>query len=117
MSRLFVTPWTIYSPWNSVGQNTGVGNLSLLQGIFPIQELNLDLQNCRWILFQLSYQGSPHTGHGILQARILQWVAFPFSRGSSQYRDQTQISHTAGGFFMGVLINKPFLKEGRMCEK
>ena len=37
--------------------------------------------------------------HGILQARILEWVAFPFSRGSSQPRDQTQVSHTAGGFF------------------
>ena len=35
--------------------------------------------------------------HGILQARILQWVAFPFSRGSSQPRDQTQVSQIAGG--------------------
>ena len=40
-----------------------------------------------------------YTIHGILQARILQWVAFPFSRGSSQPRDQTQVSRTAGGFF------------------
>ena len=40
-----------------------------------------------------------YTLHGILQARILEWVAFPFSRGSSQPRDQTQVSHTAGGFF------------------
>ena len=39
------------------------------------------------------------TVHGILQARILEWVAFPFSRGSSQPRDQTQISLIAGGFF------------------
>ena len=37
--------------------------------------------------------------HGILQARILEWVAFPFSRGSSQPRDQTQVSRIAGGFF------------------
>ena len=37
--------------------------------------------------------------HGILQARILEWVAFPFSRGSSQPRDQTQVFHIAGGFF------------------
>ena len=36
---------------------------------------------------------------GILQARILEWVAFPFSRGSFQPRDGTQISHIAGGFF------------------
>ena len=38
--------------------------------------------------------------HGILQARILEWVAFPFSRGSSQPRDRTQISHIAGRFFL-----------------
>ena len=37
--------------------------------------------------------------HGILQVRILEWVAIPFSRGSSQPRDQTQVSHIAGGFF------------------
>ena len=40
-----------------------------------------------------------YTVHGILQARILEWVALPFSRGSSQPRDQTQVSHIAGGFF------------------
>ena len=37
--------------------------------------------------------------HGILQARILEWVAFPSSRGSSQPRDQTRVSRTAAGFF------------------
>ena len=37
--------------------------------------------------------------HGILQARILEWVAFPFSSESSQPRDGTQVSHIAGGFF------------------
>ena len=42
--------------------------------------------------------------HGILQARILEWVAFPFSRGSSQPRDQTQISCIAGGFFTNWAI-------------
>ena len=36
------------------------------------------------------------TVHGILQARVLEWVAFPFSRGSSQPRDRTQVSHIAG---------------------
>ena len=40
-------------------QNTGVGNLSLLQGIFPTQESNRGLLHCRWILYQLNYQGSP----------------------------------------------------------
>ena len=41
-----------------------------------------------------------HTVHGILQARILEWVAIPFSRGSSQPRDRTQVSHIADGFFI-----------------
>ena len=40
-----------------------------------------------------------YTVHGILQARTLEWVAFPFSKGSSQPRDQTQVSHIVGGFF------------------
>ena len=40
-----------------------------------------------------------YTVHGILQARILEWVAIPFSSGSSQPRDWTQVSHIAGGFF------------------
>ena len=40
-----------------------------------------------------------YTVHGILQARILEWVAFPFSRGSSQLRDHIQVSRIAGGFF------------------
>ena len=40
-----------------------------------------------------------YTVHGILQARIPEWVAFPFSRGSSQPRDQTQVSRIAGRFF------------------
>ena len=47
------------SPWNSPGQNTGLGNLSLLQRIFPTQESNQRLLKCRQILYQLSYQGSP----------------------------------------------------------
>ena len=46
----------LYSPWNSPGQNIGVGSLSLLQWIFPTQELNWGLLHCRWILYQLSYE-------------------------------------------------------------
>jgi len=45
------------------------------------------------------YNPMDYRVQGILQARILEWVAFPFSRGSSQPRDQTQVSHIAGGFF------------------
>ena len=40
-----------------------------------------------------------YTVYGILQARILEWLAFPFSKGSSQPRDRTQVSHVGGRFF------------------
>ena len=62
-------PHGLYSPWNSPGQNTGVGSLSLLQGIIPTQGSNSGLPHCRRILYQLSHKGSP---------RILEWVAYPF---------------------------------------
>ena len=52
-------PHGLYSPWDSPGQNTGVGNLSRLQGIFPTQGSNPGLLHCRQILYQLSHQGSP----------------------------------------------------------
>ena len=44
-------------------RNPGVGSLPLLQGIFPTLELNRCLLHCRWILYQLSYQGSPRVCH------------------------------------------------------
>ena len=53
-------PHGLYSPWNSPGQNTGVGSLSLLQRIFLTQESNQDLLHFRQILYQLSYQ-SPYS--------------------------------------------------------
>ena len=46
-------PCGLYSPWNSPGQNTGVGSLFLLQGIFPTQGSNPGLLHCRWILYFL----------------------------------------------------------------
>ena len=46
------------------------------------------------------------TVHGILQARVLEWVAFPFSRGSSQPRDGTQVSRTTGRFFTNWAIRE-----------
>ena len=48
-----------------------------------------------------------YRAHGILQARILEWVAVPFSRGSSQPRDRTQVSHIAGGFLPAEPQGKP----------
>ena len=57
---------TLDRPWNSPGQNTGVGNLSLLQGIFPTQGVNPRLPQCRQILYQLSPQGSPTVERGLI---------------------------------------------------
>ena len=67
-----------------------MGSLSLLQGIFPTQGLNPGLPYWRQILYQLSHKGSP---------RILEWVAYPFSRRASQPRNWTGVSCIAGGFF------------------
>ena len=102
---------------DSPGKNTGVGCHALLQGIFPTQGLNPDLPHCRQILYCLSHQerifrrpcnGKDHIAmsqaqvcsyKGPIGPRILEWVAYPFSRGSFQLRNQTRVSCIAGGFF------------------
>ena len=91
-------PHGLYSPWNSPGQNTGVGSLSLLQGIFPTQGLNPGLCHCRWILYQLNHKGS---------LRILEWVAHPFSSGSSWPRNWTRVSCISGRFLPAEPQGKP----------
>ena len=67
-----------------------VGCFSLLQGIFPTQGSNSGLPYYSRIIYQLSQQGC---------LRILEWVAYPFSRGSSWCRNWTGVSYLAGGFF------------------
>ena len=91
----------LYSPWNSPGQNTRMGNLSLLQRIFPTQGSNPGLPQCRQILYQLSHKGSPRT---------LEWVVYPFSSRSSQPRNQTRVSCIAGRFFTNWAMGKPFFQ-------
>ena len=59
----------LYSPWNSPGQNTGMGSLSFLHGIFPTQGPNPGHPHFRWILYQLSYKES---------SRILELEPIPF---------------------------------------
>ena len=72
--------WILYqlnhkgtSPWNSPGQNIGVGSLSCLQGIFPTQGSNPSLPHYRQILYQLSHQGSPWAA---------KWLSNSGSKGS-----------------------------------
>ena len=83
--------------WNSPSQNTGVGILSLLQAISPTKGSNPGLLHCRKILYPLSHNGSP---------KILEWVAYLFSSGSSQPRNWTRVSWIAGGFFINWAIRE-----------
>ena len=79
---------------------TGVGSLSLLQGIFPTKGSNPGLPHCRRILYQRRHKGSP---------RILEWVAYPFSRGPSQPRNRTGVPWIAGRFFTSWSIREASL--------
>ena len=104
-------PARFLCPWDFPGKNTGVGYHFLLQRIFPIQGLNVGLLHGRQSLYYLRHHGRPYTSHsevaqscltlcdpmdcsllgfsvhGIFQARVLEWVAISFSRGSSWPRD------------------------------
>ena len=99
-------PHGLYSPWNSPGQNIGVGCHAFLQGIFPTQGSNPGLPHCRRILYQLSHKGSP---------RILEWVAYPFSRGSSWCRNRTGVSCIVGGFFTNWSIREATSEQQNPC--
>ena len=64
-----------------------------------------------WVLSRFSHAEHSLPGssaHGILQARVLEWVAIPFSRGSSWWRDQTWVFCAAGGFFTTEPLGKPY---------
>ena len=91
-------PQRPHSPRDSPGQNTGVGSLSLLQGIFPTQESNPGFPHCRRILYQLSHKRSPRT---------LEWVAYPFSSRSSWPRNQIGVSCISDGFLPAEVSGKP----------
>ena len=122
-------PTWLLCPWDFPGKNTGAEDCHfLLQGIFLTQGLNLRLLRLlNWQVdsLQLSYQirvcvcvcvlvtqscptlcdpvdcsPSGSSVHGILQAVILEWIAIPFSRGSSQPRDRTPVSYITGRFFI-----------------
>ena len=81
-------------------KNPEVGSFSLLHGIFPTQGLNPGLPHCRRILYQLSHQGSP---------RILEWVTYPFSNGSSHPRSRTRASWIVGGFFTSWTTRESYI--------
>ena len=78
-------------------QQSDSGSLHTWNGSKHIWLYESENESCS--VLSNSLQPMDYTVHGILQARILEWIAFPFSRGSSQPRDQTQVSHIAGWFF------------------
>ena len=90
-------PHGLYSPWISPGQNTGVGSLSLLQGIFPTQGSSPGNPNWRQFLHQLSDQGSQ---------RMLEWLAYPFSNRASLPRKWTDVYSFAGTIFPNWALRK-----------
>ena len=118
-------PTRLLCPWNSAGQNTGVGSHSLLQGVFPTQGLNPGLPHCRQILpseppevkwsevaqscltpwdpMDCSPPGS--TIHGIFQARVLEWVAIAFSTElPGQPPNTIKMSSTAGWLALFIYV-------------
>ena len=82
---------------DSPGKNIGVSCHALLHEIFPTQGWNPGHPNCTQILYQLSHKGS---------SRILDWVAYPFSRRSSQPWNWTKVSCIVGGFFTNWAIRE-----------
>ena len=86
-------PTRLLCPWGFSRQEYWGGlpwTHALLQGIFPTQGSNPGLPHCKRFIYHLSLQGSP---------RILEWVAYPFSRRTTQPRNQTRVSCIAGRFF------------------
>ena len=86
-------------PWGFSRQGYWTGLPCPLPGDFLTQGLNLGLPQCRPILYHLSHQGSP---------RILEWVAYPFSKGSSQPKNGAWVSCIAGGFFTSCYQISPY---------
>ena len=110
-----------YSPWNSPGQNTGVGSLFLLQGIFPTQGSNWGLSHCRQILYQLSHQGSPDKVSGpqigcTLFANLWEVVVYFISGskshivGSPQSKEPESMKQVAGLSLHGATVHGAHLK-------
>ena len=87
----------MYNKMKQLHTHTHTHTHTLFLDSFPIYAITVEVKAAQLCL--TLFNPMDYTVYGILQARILEWVAFPFSRGSSQPRDQTQVSHIAGRFF------------------
>ena len=96
-------PHELYSPWNSPGQNTGVGSLSLLQGIFPTQESNQGLLHCGQILYQLSYRETLYYYPFFCEKASLR-VSFLAVIGPGSFLVATEISEKGLLHWLGVVL-------------
>ena len=92
---------------DSPGKNTLEGCHALVQEIFPTQRSNPGLPHCRQILYHLNYHGSPG---------IIEWVAYPFPRGSSWPQNQMGVSCIAGRFFSSWATREAYRKQQLKVE-
>ena len=105
-------PCELHSPWNSPGQNTGVGSLSLLQRTFPTQGLNPGLLHCSRILYQLSHQGQNYKCMVTVELKkekspfFLVCHQFPLYLGSSSYQQWCILITATFSLFKGFLFIK-----------
>ena len=97
--QLFATHG-LYNPWNSPGQNTGVGSHSLLQRNLSYQGLNPGLPHYRWILYELSHQW---------KSRILEWVTYHFSSRYSRPRNRVGDPLLQADYLPAELLGRPIV--------
>ena len=91
-------PTRLRLPWDSPGKNTGVGCRVLLQ-CRKVKLWREVAQSCPTLCDPMDCNLSGSSVHEIFQAKVLEWIAISFSRGSSRPRSQTRVSRIAGRFF------------------
>ena len=94
-------PYGLYSPWNYPDQNTGVGSLSLLQGIFITQGLNPGLPDCRRILYQLSHKGS------LKKVKLLSYVQLFATPWNITYQAPSSMGFSRQEYWSVLLFPSP----------
>ena len=125
-------PHGLYNPRNSPGQNAGAGSHSLSRGSSQLRDrIQVSHFAGRFFIIwttreALKVEGAQlcptfchpmdYAVHGILQARILEWVAFPFSRGSSQPRNLTYVCQIAGKFLTSWATREALMVQWGLTE-
>ena len=103
--------------YKSIKKTIKAFDLSRLIMMSALYQVERSLFNCAFFMLKVAQlcqtlcNTMDYTVHGILQARVLEWPAFPFSRGSSQPRNQTRVSCTAGRFFTSWATRVALLEE------